>query len=151
MSAEVAATSPAECWRFYKEELRVRAHGAITRTLERTAAHEYRSLKRFLQALGNASKMRPWRPVLFRCHGFDGRNCILPNGVIIVIQQHYYVMGVITDQWWHLHWPCYIDAEYYPLRVINLVHQIDTLKEVRALIAEYVRNDYTVPEGACTL
>ena len=138
-------TAPAECWRIYQEEKRQHKHGAITRTFGLVKGYTYMSLRRMLQA-GSST----WLPALQRQWDNDYEHT-LPNGVVLTIKRHYYLKGVITDSWWHLHWPTYIDAEHYPLRTINLVHQIDTLKEARALIAEYVANDYTVPEGACTL
>ncbi len=142
------ATSPTECWRIYEEEQQARLHGAITRTLKLVTGYTYQNLRRLLLAY-SFSENGAWVPTL-HATGESEYICVLPNDALAYVKRRYYIKGVITGTWWHLHWPTELDP-VDPRGVINLVHQIDTLKEARALIAEYVANDYTVPEGACTL
>ena len=143
MSYVAEATPPIECWRLYKKELLAGKRGAITRTVEQTTGHSYQNLRKLL-LLFNQDR---WEPVLHAQPGVEGYYCILPNSVTVTVLRHYYVKGIITGKWWHLHWPTDIDP-IDPTRVINLVHQIDTLKDARILLYNYIDNDYTVPEGA---
>lgn len=147
------ATPPAECLRRYKVEHALEPHGAYKRTWTLTVGYSYQNLRLMLRSL-QRSEGRQWKPVLFPViveHDGDAEyRCSLPNGVAITIKRHYYSMGAINGSWWHLYWPTFIDASHYPLRTINTVHQIDTLKEARALIKEYIANDYTTPKGAWT-
>ena len=142
----VPVTPPAECWRIYQREHSAQPYGAIARTLSFTDGYNYINLRRLLKSYDPSAS---WKPILPRSTG-EKRHCVLPNNVTITVERYYYIRGIITDSWWHLHWPTDIHP-IDPTLLINQVHQIDTLKEARALIAQYVENDYTIPEGACTL
>ena len=143
-----AATPHVECWRIYNEELKARPYGAIQRTLFRVQGYKYTNLRRLLIATEEAHST--WTPMLSKDESIDGYTCALPNGVVIEIKRNYYIRGIITDTWWHLHWPASLDLDGSQV-LTDRVHQLDSLKEARTLIAQYVDNDYTIPEGACTL
>lgn len=145
----VPVTPPAECWRIYQREHSAQPYGSITRTLSFTEGYSYQNLRRMILSYRDY-KNSGWSPHLHTVDGVEEYRCPLPNGVAITIRRHYYIKGIITDSWWHLHWPTDIHP-IDPALLINQVHQIDTLKEARALIAQYVENDYTIPEGACIL
>lgn len=151
-AADAGVTSPAECYRIYLRQRSVRPYGAYRRTWALTVGYSYQNLCRMIKSLQRAEG-RQWEPVLYPVTTYDDTEeyrCPLPNEVAIAVKRRYYTRGIITDSWWHLHWPTNLDPAD-PCRAINLIHQIDTLKQARALIGEYVTNGYITPEGACAL